>query len=477
MSTALLHAVGAKPPPAISGPALHAPAPASSADLALLAAQLQTLAEEMGRLRVGLDRLLSISDATSRQGPDPAGLGPPIRARETDPLRAVAAMPGRFFASTAGGAEEAMGRAVWVQERLLWEAQALLGEMMVGSQPAGAAAAFARLRKDPTHDHPAKAAAAAAAAAATANSCGASGAHGDRMELAGRPHCELSLKRDGGLVQHAESASHRHPSAVALHLPAAGQPPVVGRGSLHCSRTGSGRDTPAKVVGSVAAAEAEAWDASQLGSWIKNEGQSRRNIDAEASDGGGVKVVSCDRMAEGAACGSDPSGASQLGKRNQECQDRGRGELASGSSDGELGIFRNKSTNFSSGCISSAYPGRDPCPPVSILHKHCTPPSFSSSEPPWLGTWPALLPSGRVPADLAVLSQAAQAGGGQPSTQGLPDAAGGPCAPAQEGPGGRGAAGSVQVLLPSGGEAAATGGALIVGSGAGSAATAMRYCI
>ena len=423
MTTVLPDAVGAKAPATVSGPAL--PAPASTADMALLAAQLQTLAEEMGRLRMGLDRLLVISDARNRQGPDPAGLGPLNSARELDASGAVGAATGFCAASSAGGAEEARGRVLWVQERLLLEAQALLGEMVSGSQPPGAAGVFtdARLRKGPVHAKKARAAAAAAAAAATTTA--ATGANGDRMELAGRPRHDNSRANDGGLEQREESASHHD-------HPAASQAAVVGCDNLHCSRSGSGRDTPAKVVGGVTMPEVVDWDSSA----------------AQMSPG-----------------------------RNYEGRSRGRDGVDAGASDGEGGFSRNRVGNIDgnfSVCNSSQACGPSPMivpsrPSGVAPQQHDTPIPFLDRVPSWLGVLPAQHPAGGVPMIIAA-SQAGRAFQAPPSAQRWSDAASGPFVQTQGGSGVRGS-GPLQDLLPSlpAGEAPALG--------VGSAAAATRYCI
>jgi hypothetical protein len=184
-------------PAAVSGPA---PPPSPSVDLALLAAQLQTLAEEMGRLRQGLDRLVAISEADKRLGPCSAGSDQINSARGLDPTLAVGVKTG-LCSARAEGADQAKGRALWVQERLLWEAQALLGEMMAGSKP-GFAGTFA---KPGTSAAPCKKSqnAAEEAAAAAAGSI-RTDATGVEMELAGTGISSLSLHRTSVFVSEGD---------------------------------------------------------------------------------------------------------------------------------------------------------------------------------------------------------------------------------------------------------------------------------
>jgi hypothetical protein len=226
--------VGAKAPAAASGPALLSPA--SSADLALLAAQLQTLAEEMSRLRLGLDQLVAIPDVAKRLGPESAGLG------QVEPSLATSGV----FAPSAADAEEAKGRALWVQERLLWQAQALLGEMMSGSQGAVGVFADARLRTSPVQGKKARNAAAAAAAAAIE---AATGSHEDKMELAGtrKPQFKNVSGHERELV--LQVASTRHFQPLAFDQPTAtGQSPAAGSDScnMYESRTSARKETYAK---------------------------------------------------------------------------------------------------------------------------------------------------------------------------------------------------------------------------------------
>jgi hypothetical protein len=256
-------AVDAKAPAAGTDPAL--PTPASSADMALLAAQLQALAEEMARLRLGLDRLLAISESASRQGQ----LGPESVGHLTNAGLRESDSAGFFAAGAAGGADEARGRVLRVQERLLLEAHALLGGMLAGNQPPGAAGVFtdAPLRKGPVHAKKARAAAAAAAAtaaaaAAAAASSSATEEQGDRMELAGawRPRRDDSRAQEGELAHGAEMASSSG-SPAALRVAAVGEHPYVGSDSWFHSLAGSGGNIPAKAWGGVTMAEMPAWDA------------------------------------------------------------------------------------------------------------------------------------------------------------------------------------------------------------------------
>ena len=431
ISTAQPGAIQAKVPAAMSGPAL--PGPASSADMALLAAQLQALAEEMARLRLGLDRLMPVAYAANRAGPDPGGLGPFSSARDSDTLRAVSATTGSCAAGAAGGAEEARGRALWVQERLLLEAQALLGEMMAGGQPQGAAGVFtvteAHLRKGPAHAKKARAAAAAATAAAAA-AAAATGVQGDRMELAGtrRPHSDDD-RAQAGELHHAEFelASYSH------HYPVVGQPPEVSSGSWHCSGTGLGRDLPGRDL-------------------------------LHHLQGGGLGSVGT--MVGVAAPDSE---ASQTGAdRNNEGHRRGWGGFRSGVSYDEGGYA--DLGNFSARCEQSAC---GPGPPGVPSQQPGTSLTLSDATPPWLGIRPAPLPAGAVPA-ISPASQAAQVGQHPPPADGWPAAAPGPCGHIQGGPWGRECA-PLRGFLPSessGGAAAESGVALRT-----EPAAPARYCI
>ena len=337
LSTVLPDAVGpgVKAPAAVSGEIL--PAPASSADLAQLAAQLQALAEEMSRLRLGMDRLLAVSDATYRQGPDPASLGP---LRESDHLQAAGATTGVSAANNVEGSEGARGRALWVQERLLLEAQALLGEMMAGSSYPGAAGVFTdmHLRRGPAHAKKARAAAAAASAAASAAAAAAAAAAtaaateapADGMELAGTqsPHCSNTIAQERQLAQFVEAAN----SLASFVVASSSCPSVVvqahaiGRDSLFCNTTGAGQETtPVKIVGGSTMAAVAAWD----------------------------------------------SGASQLGpENNSQGQSRGRGSVDTGARDDDVGNSRNR------GCISST---RDQCPMIVASQQLNLPSSITSS--------------------------------------------------------------------------------------------------
>ena len=443
------------------------PAQASSADLALLAAQLQALAEEMARLRLGLDRLLAVSDAACRPGPDPGGLG---GLREQDPYRAATC-------STAGGAEEARGRAVWVQERLLLEAQALLGEMVAGTQPQAAGVfADARLRKGPAHAKKARAAAAAAAAAAAS---AATGAQGDGMELAGtrRPPSDDDRARAAELepTHRAESES-----AGRHHLQApVGQPPEIGRTARMDVQgrdpLGGGLGTMAGMAASHSAApqriegrhydgplEGRGWGgasarAGAQGDGMELAGTRRPRLDNDQAQAGGPShraestnhspeigsgSLSCSGTGSGRDVpGRDPlggwfgttgwvaasdSGAPQLGAgRHYDGPGRGRGGVSAGAGHGEggeseFGHFR-VSRDFSARCtMPSAFgPG-----PIGVpSQQHCNPLPFSDAPPPWLGNWPAPLPAGAMPAILHT-SPAAQAGQCSPAAaDGWPAAA------------------------------------------------------
>jgi hypothetical protein len=288
-------------------------APASSADLALLAAQLQTLAEEMGRLRLGLDRLLAISNAANRAGPDPGGLAP---LREQPTSRTASALAGLCAASTAGRAGKTRGRALWVQERLLLEVQALLEEMMAGSQPPGPAGVLtsARLREGLAQAKNTWAASAAAAAAAPSSI--ATKALEDRTDQRSRRNTSWA----GGLeqVHGEESARHNYHHASFSKLA------EVGSDSLHCSKTGPGpsrRDNPAKILGGCSMAEMAGWDpgASPLGATKENDDdrQSRGGdgamVDAGASDVEGAILREGERASVdciASACDPCPMGAS-----------------------------------------------------------------------------------------------------------------------------------------------------------------------
>jgi hypothetical protein len=513
MTTALPDTAGAKAPAQVLGPAL--PAPASSADLALLAAQLQTLAEEMGRLRLGLDHLVAMTNVNHRPEPNSVGLSPLNSTRELEPLQVLVSTTGISYASAACGAEEARGRALWVQERLL-EAQALLGHMMAGSQPPVAEGVFTdeRLRRGPVHGKQSRDPAVAAAAATAAAT--ATGGHGDAMELAGRHHYEKNRAQEEDQVQHVESASHSY-------APAVGQLPVVGSDRLYYSRAGSGRDTgtPAQVVDGDKMAEAAAWDsgASHLGSETNHSDQSREGGGVETGASEGEDRLSRSRFGNlsvgsiPSVCGSCPASVapqqhdvsfppasapswlvigtaqlpadplvsptqiSPLQAENSVPVPTPAGSLSSVDFS-RPGANRGFDTPGGLGSVRGGH-GGDGCEglnPATLLSRLSASQRAASGQQQRL--WPGA--PGGLSAIIISASQAGQAGQGPPSAQRWPDAAFGPFVQThwQLGSGGAAAAATapLQDLLPSlssTGSAAAGGAAF----GVGTSHDATRYCI
>ena len=189
-------ACAAQEPQAVpSAKTLAPPTPAPAADLAKLAAELQALAEETGRLRQGLDRLVALTEAASsrRPSPSPAGHGWP--AREGDFVRTGACSRPL---GAAAGAGEAGGRALWLQERLLGAVEALLEEVRAGGfLPGSAGGPVGGFR----HQSPAygkKARAMAAAQAAQAAQAAHTAAYGDMMELTPRHDDDDDAPQESG---------------------------------------------------------------------------------------------------------------------------------------------------------------------------------------------------------------------------------------------------------------------------------------
>ncbi len=330
--TALPEVIGPKVP--VVGLCSVFQAQAPSADLELLAAQLQTLAEEMGRLRQGLESLVAASNSSAayRPGPTSTGLG----AREFSPLLAA----DETTISAAGGVEGAKGRALW---RMLLEAQALLGDMMVaGGQPPGAAGVFTDecLRRGPAHGKKARAAAAAAAAASAAVPATALREFQDTMVLAGRPYYD---NHDSWALA-PEELVLRLDSPGQTHCQAVGQPAVVGS---NCSWTRSGGgETPARIVSIDNMAIWEPGE-SQLGSAINNEAQMMTQI-------------------------------------------RSKGNVDAGTSNRESGLTRNRELRSGVPYVSSASNFSTPGVPLQQLDII---PFLSNCAPSWLGIGPAQFPS------------------------------------------------------------------------------------
>jgi hypothetical protein len=151
---------------------------APAADLARLAAELQALAEETARLRQGLDRLVTVTEAAPRW-PGPLSAG-----REGDFSRS-----GCYNRPLGSGtrADEGGVLALWLQQRLLGAVEALLEELRgEGFLLGSAAGALSGSFRHQSSAHGKKARAAAAAQAAQVPHAAQAAAQGDMMELTPR---------------------------------------------------------------------------------------------------------------------------------------------------------------------------------------------------------------------------------------------------------------------------------------------------
>ncbi len=202
--------------PASSASQNATPPMLAQADLALLTAELQTLAEETGRLKQGLDRLVALTEISPRR--------PGSCPWEDDFARPEACS--RPLGSSAG-ADEAGGRELWLKGLLLGAVEALLKELLAGGLLPGAGTGLFSGCQGPTHGKKARAAAAAQAAQAAQTA-----AQGNMLELTeGRRHL-----RPGAGIDQSSAGGWTGPG------PAAGpdsDDAVVGLGAANSGLWGS----------------------------------------------------------------------------------------------------------------------------------------------------------------------------------------------------------------------------------------------